>query len=152
MSFAWPGWLSGRGYVFRPRDPRTVKLSSIAQEQRFQIEVCLRTLPVSLNTGTKAAKAIQDLDRSAFSVETLSSIRRFLCPNAEQEAELRAKRATAENESEPLLWDPVEHYMEEMGLIKACSIRLSSWEFLYNLPERLGQIEDQKRGESQGGI
>jgi len=124
------------------KKPKTVKLTSIAQEQRFQIEVCLRTLPVSLNTGSKAARAVQDLDRSALTVEAINSLRRFLCPNAEQEQELRSKRQSATESETVLLWDPVEQYMEDLLQISGCSLRLSCWEFLYNLPERLAQLQE----------
>lgn len=139
------GKATGQGVAVVKKEvkkPKTVKLSSIAQEQRFQIEVCLRTLPVGLNTGSKAARAIQDLDRSVMSCEAMSSLRRFLCPTDEQEQELRAKRRERSETPEPLIWDPVEQYMEELLVISGCSLRLSCWEFLYNLSERLAQLQE----------
>jgi len=139
------GKATGQGVAVVKKEvkkPKTVKLSSIAQEQRFQIEVCLRTLPVGLNTGSKAARAIQDLDRSIMSCEAMSSLRRFLCPTDEQEQELRAKRRERSETPEPLIWDPVEQYMEELLVISGCSLRLGCWEFLYNLSERLAQLQE----------
>ena len=39
-------------------------------------------------------------------------------------------------------WDPVEQYMEDLCEISCPSMRLSSWEFLYQLPERLSQLQE----------
>ncbi|CAJ1401208.1 unnamed protein product, partial [Effrenium voratum] len=122
----------------RAEKPKTVKLSSINQQDRLQLELTLRTLPVTLNTGAKAAMALQA--PHVLSPEELGALKR-LCPTAEQEAELRQKRQAA-LEDESFKWDPVEQYMEDLSQISGCAMRLSCWKFLYNLPERLSHLQE----------
>jgi hypothetical protein len=135
------------------RKVKTVKLDSITQETRFQIEVSLRTLPLSVNTGGKAVIAIRDLNRGLMSADAVSTLHRWLCPSEEQKQELEMKRQNGEQEyqkqlqegainPEPFQWDPVEQYMEDLAQIPACSMRLSCWSFLYNLPERVNHLQD----------
>lgn len=131
--------------VKESKKPKTVKIDSITQQQRFQIEVSLRTLPVSLNNGAKAAQALKELDRSAITAEALQTLRRFLCPSEEQEMELSSKRQAVEVErspEDPFVWDPVEQFMEDLAQVRGCAMRLSCWGFLYNLPDRLSQLQD----------
>jgi len=134
---------------------KITKLDSISQDQRFQIEVSLRTLPLSVNTGSKALLAITNLNRSLLSAEAVSTLQRFLCPTKEQEQQLRTTRQLGEQEAEkaleecmaedarpdPFVWHPVEQFMEDLSQLPACSMRLSCWSFLYNLPERVNHLQ-----------
>jgi hypothetical protein len=139
------------------KKPKTTKIESISQEQRFQIEVSLRTLPLCVNTGSKAVAAIKDLNKAVLSAEAVSTLHRFLCPSLEQAQELALKRQIMEQEyekkaedgsdsdstSQPqqFMWDPVEQYMEDLAQVSACSVRLSCWGFLYNLPDRINHLQ-----------
>eukprot|EP00931_Biecheleriopsis_adriatica_P056178 TRINITY_DN33289_c0_g2_i1.p1 TRINITY_DN33289_c0_g2~~TRINITY_DN33289_c0_g2_i1.p1 ORF type:complete len:1469 (+),score=303.51 TRINITY_DN33289_c0_g2_i1:14-4420(+) len=82
---------------------KLAKLESIPKEQRFQLEVSLKTLPLSLNTGRKAATAILDLNRALLSAEMLTTLHRYLCPTPEQQQELTMKRQLGEQEYEKKL-------------------------------------------------
>ena len=42
-------------------------------------------IPVFSDLGKPVTVIGQDLDRSALTIEAINSLRRFLCPNAEQE-------------------------------------------------------------------
>jgi len=132
------------------KKPKTVKIDSISQQQRFQLEVSIRTLPVSINTGVRASAVIKDLDGATLdrsgtiTAEALQTLRKFLCPTREQEEELKAKRAAHEGQGleEPFVWDPVEQYMEDLSHIRGCATRLSCWSFLYSLPDRLSTLQE----------
>ena len=132
----------------------TQKLDSISQEQRLQMEVHLKTLPLSVNTGAKAANGIIYLNRTLCSADAVQALHRYLCPTPEQQQELAMKRhaweqanklqleADGDAKPEPFIWDPVEQFMEALSVVPACSMRLSCWDFLYNLPDRIDSLRD----------
>jgi len=138
---------------------KAARIDGITSEQRFQIEVSLRTLPARLNNSSKAVKAILDLDAAAMPTECIHGLHRFLCPSEQQEEELRAKQEACQHEYDLKLaewkqagepqdqvpelpqWDPVEQYMLGLMQIPGCELRLATWGFLCQLPDRIAVLK-----------
>jgi len=139
------------------KKPKAARIGSISQDERFQKEVGLKTLPPHLASAADAAHAIRSLDRAALPVDTMHTLQRLLCPSEEQEEELRVKRQEGEEEHSRLLeqwhaagevgeepspfhWDPVELYMEGLAQVPGSAARLNCWGFVCSLPDRVDTL------------
>jgi hypothetical protein len=134
------------------------KLGSVAESDRLQREVALKTLPVQLNTPGKVIAAVLSMDSDLLAVDTAQMLHNCLCPSEEQESEMRVQRHAGEEkyaqlmeswqaagcpqgkEPRPFQWDLVESFFEGMSALPATESRLSCWAFLGALPERLEHL------------
>lgn len=103
--------------------------------QRMNIEVMLRVLPPS----DVAFKAILELDEETLPVEWVKDLKKFLCADDNQVAQI--KQLMQESPDLPLAL--IEKYMMALSQIPALRMRLEAWEFVRGFPEQLEIYESQ---------